>query len=254
MSNILVVDDELYIRDLLRSALSMKGHNVVTCPSAGQSLELVSKGSFDLILLDIEIAGESGISVLRAIRETSRTLPVVVYSGAVTSELEKEAMEAGANEVLSKTVEIPELVERIEKIAAARDRIFEGSSKRKEKTVLLVDDEAAIRNMLKSFFRSKGFNTIEASSGEEAVRISGTGKFSVALLDMNMAGIDGLETLKRLLEINPKLGVVMVTSDQDDEKIRKAIALGAYGYVLKPFDFLYLELVVMSKLVIADNG
>ena len=66
--------------------------------------------------------------------------------------------------------------------------------------------------------------------------------------------MDGLATLERLLEINPKLGIVMVTAVQDDEKIKKALELGAYGYVVKPFDFLYLELVVMSKLAIAESN
>jgi DNA-binding NarL/FixJ family response regulator len=68
-----------------------------------------------------------------------------------------------------------------------------------------------------------------------------------------MPGMDGLTALTKLLEINPKLGVVMTTGIQDEEKVKKAIELGAYGYVLKPFDFLYLELVVMSKLVIAES-
>ena len=69
-----------------------------------------------------------------------------------------------------------------------------------------------------------------------------------------MPGMDGLTTLEKLLEINPKLGIVMVTGRQDDESIKTAIGLGAYGYVLKPFDFLYLELVVMSKLAIVERG
>lgn len=65
--------------------------------------------------------------------------------------------------------------------------------------------------------------------------------------------MDGLATLEELLKIRPKLGVVMSTVDKDDEKVKRVVELGAYGYILKPFDFLYLELVVMSKLVIAEN-
>ena len=68
-----------------------------------------------------------------------------------------------------------------------------------------------------------------------------------------MPGMDGLETLPKLLEINPQLGILMASGVQDDEKVKKAVELGAYGYVLKPFDFLYLELVVMSRLAIAEK-
>ena len=76
----------------------------------------------------------------------------------------------------------------------------------------------------------------------------------MVLLDIKMPGMDGITILRELLKLNPKLGVVMVTGIEDSEKVKEAIEVGAYSYVLKPFDFLYLELVVMSKLAIADNG
>ncbi|GEM_PF-6752591 len=76
----------------------------------------------------------------------------------------------------------------------------------------------------------------------------------VGLLDVVMPGLGGLATLKKLLEIDPKLGVVMATGQQDDQTVKQAIELGASGYVLKPFDLLYLELVVLSRLMIAATA
>jgi len=255
MPKILVVDDEVRIRELLRKSFTMAGYEVVTVPTAQQSLELIFKEPFDLILLDVRLSlGESGISILKKIREFQRKVPVVVYSGVLTPELEIEARRAGANEVLSKDIDILQLVAQIGKIMKSKDRLFQGPSAKKEKIVLIVDDEEGILRVLREFFNRKGYKTREARSGEEAVRLARAEKISVVLLDMKMPGMDGLDTLKNLLEINPKLGVVMVTGVQDDEKVKKAIELGAYGYVLKPFDFLYLELVVMSKLIIAENG
>jgi DNA-binding NarL/FixJ family response regulator len=70
---------------------------------------------------------------------------------------------------------------------------------------------------------------------------------------MNMGGMNGIDTLREILKIYPTLGVVMATGEEDDEKVHKAMEIGAYGYVLKPFDFLYLELVVASKLSIAGS-
>ena len=70
---------------------------------------------------------------------------------------------------------------------------------------------------------------------------------------MNMGGMNGIETLKKILALHPTLGVVMATGNENDEKVRSAMELGAYGYVLKPFDFLYLELVVAAKFSIAEN-
>ena len=253
MAQILVVDDELEIRELLRKALGMKGYKVATVPSARQALEIIFQEPFDLILLDIKLGQESGISVLKKIREFHTKIPVVIYSGAVTIELEKEARAAGANEVLSKNIEITQLVAQIAKIVKAKDRIFQSSEKKQERPVLIVDDDKEIRHLLRDFFKTKGYKTLEAESGESAIQLVRSEKVFSVLLDIQMPGMDGLVTLENLLKIDPTLGVVMVTAVQDDEKVKKAIELGAYGYVLKPFDFLYLELAVISKLAIAGS-
>lgn len=250
---ILVVDDEISVRELLRDVLSKKGFNVTTVPTAAQSLAIIFQEPFDLIVLDIKLAQDSGIQVLRKIRELHKKIPVVIYSGVITVELEKEARAAGANEVLSKNVEVTRLAEQIAKIIKAKDRIFPDSARKKEKPVLIVDDEDEVRRVVRDFLKAKGHSTLEAENGERALGLARTEKIGAVLLDMRMPGMDGLATLEKLLEINPKLGVVMVTAEQDDEKVKKAMELGAYGYVLKPFDFLYLELVVMSKLTIAEG-
>jgi DNA-binding NtrC family response regulator len=254
MEKILVVDDEVNIRELLRKALEKRGYQAVTVPSAEQALELIFKEPFDLILLDVRLSSqESGVSILKKIRETQKKVPVVVYSGVLTQELETEALSAGANEVLSKNMDILQLVERLSKIMGAKDRLFREPSERKEKTILIVDDQEGLRRILREFLVRKGYKIFEAGNGREALEIARREKLSGVLLDLQMPVMDGITTLRKLLEINPKLGVIMTTGVQDEEKVKEAMAAGAYGYILKPFDFLYLELVVMSKLAIAEN-
>jgi two-component system response regulator (stage 0 sporulation protein F) len=255
MAKILVVDDEVGIRELLRKALDREGYEVITVSTAKQSLELIFKEPFDLILLDVKLSPEdSGISILQKIREFQKKVPVVIYSGVLTPELEKEARLAGADEVLSKDIDILQLVAQLGKIIKAKYRLIQQPSEKKEKFLLIVDDEEGIRRVLREFFRRKGYNTLEAQNGEEALQVIRSDKISVVLLDIQMPGMDGLTTLTKLLEINPKLAVVMTTGMQDEEKVKKAIELGAYCYILKPFDFLYLELVVMSRLIIAESN
>jgi DNA-binding NtrC family response regulator len=254
MAKILIVDDEVRIRELLRKALGREGFEVVSVPSAEQSLEIIFKEPFDLLLLDVRLAGESGLSVLKKVREFQRNVPIVIYSGALTPELELEARQAGANEVLSKDMDVLQLVGQIKRIVKAKERIFHDPIGQETKSLLIVDDEEGVRRVLREFFKRKGFDVFEAESGEKALQVIRSKEVSAVLLDMRMPGMDGLETLKKILEINPNLGVVMATAEQDDEKIKRAIELGAYSYVLKPFDFAYLELVVMSKLTIAGSG
>ncbi|MCM8780446.1 MAG: response regulator [Candidatus Omnitrophica bacterium] len=254
MAKILIVDDEVNVRELLRKGLTNAGYEVVSVPSAEQTLEIIFKEPFDLLLLDVRLSSrESGISLLKRIRHYRSDIPIVIYSGALTPELEIEARQAGANEVLSKDMDILQLVAQIRRIVRGKDRLFNKAPLSKDKTILIVDDEEGIRRILSEFFRRKGYKTIEAQDGQQALDIVRSQEVSVVLLDIQMPGMDGLTTLTRLLEINPRLGVVMATGVQDEDKVRRAIELGAYGYVLKPFDFLYLELVVMSKLAIAEG-
>ena len=253
MAKILVADDELGIRELLYQVFREKGHEVTTAINAHQAVGMVSSQPFDLIILDNSMPGETGVSLLKKIRSSRNQVPIVIYSGFITAELEKEARSAGATEVLGKGLDIDILSNRIGQILKAGGRLLETSGNSQDKLILVVDDEPSIRKLLSDFFRLKNYRTLEAANGNEAIQLAISQKPTVALLDMHMPGMDGLATLKQLLEIAPKLGVVMATAEQNDEMVKKAMKLGAYGYVLKPFDFLYLELVVMSKLFIAEN-
>ncbi len=253
MSHILVVDDDLQIRELARNVLSDAGHKIVTVPSAEQAFEEVNSRIFDLILLDVNMSGESGVSFLKKIRAAKNATPIVVYSGMITTDDEKELRMAGANEIIRKGESVGKLTAQIEKVLKASGHLFQEPLKTSDRAILIVDDEHAIRMLLTSFFRSKNFRTVEAENGQKAIEAAQREKPLAVLLDIQMPVMDGLTTLQKLLQIYPKLGVVMVTAEQDDEKVHRAIDLGAYGYVIKPFDFVYLDLVVMSKLIIAGS-
>ncbi len=254
MARVLVVDDELQIREFLYELLHRKGHVVASAIHAEMALEIISREVFDLIILDIRMPGESGVTLLKKVRSSQNNVPIVIYSGLITAEEEKEARRAGANEILQKGIAVNVLGERIDRILRAKEQIFQKTPSHENKRLLIVDDDKTIRDMLFRFFRSKNFAAHVAKNGEEALELARAEEPLAVLLDMRMGeGMDGIATLQKLREMYPKLGVVMVTGEQDDELVRKAMELGAYGYILKPFDFLYLELVVLSKLIIAGN-
>src|SRR3989338_2944434 len=255
MTNILVVDDEVQLRELIAKVLGANGYEVTTAPRVDQAISAMEQKAFDLILTDINMPGESGISLVKKIRQSQNKTPIVVYSGSVTTEMEKELREMGANEVLRKDVGVQVLAEQIGKIVKAKDRIFKAPFAQSEKTILIIDDDEAIRKLLRDFFKAKNYNIREAENGEKGIEMASQEKPSVVLLDMQMPGMDGLATLKKLMEIHPGLGVLIMTgTHKQEDVVNQALALGAYGYFLKPFDFLYLELVVTSKLVIAESN
>lgn len=101
--------------------------------------------------------------------------------------------------------------------------------------VLIVDDEAAIRRALRPPLVELGFQIHEASRGEEALQLLHSTQVDVVLLDINMPGIGGIETLRRIRAAAPRLPVLMVTVlDGEEEKV-EALELGADDYITKPF-------------------
>ena len=101
--------------------------------------------------------------------------------------------------------------------------------------VLLVDDEPAIRRALKTPLHELGFQVVEASRGEEALHLVRTGTFDVVLLDVNMPGIGGMQTLVRLRVLSPRLPILMLTVRDDEQDKVEALEAGADDYITKPF-------------------
>ncbi len=106
----------------------------------------------------------------------------------------------------------------------------------KQNKILIVDDEIRIRNILKLLFEKKKFYVKIAESGEKAIEISYKENFDVILLDMNMKGINGLETMEKLQSLQENAQYIFVTAFGTVHDAVEAIKNGAYNFVTKPFD------------------
>jgi two-component system, OmpR family, KDP operon response regulator KdpE len=112
---------------------------------------------------------------------------------------------------------------------------LEGTMMRLNK-VLVVDDEAQMRRVLRASLMVHGYDVVEASSGEEALEALNDEPCDLILLDLNLPGIDGVDTCRAIRSTS---GVpVIVVSIRDSDKDRAAaLAAGANDYVTKPFSF-----------------
>lgn len=116
--------------------------------------------------------------------------------------------------------------------------------------LMIVDDEADVREFAANFFRRRKIDTVVASSGEEAIEVAAKEKPDLILLDIKMEGIDGIETLKRLKEKNPSVKAIMVTGRKPEEQESFEICknLGVLDYVHKPLELDELEKIVFKHL------
>jgi two-component system, OmpR family, KDP operon response regulator KdpE len=102
---------------------------------------------------------------------------------------------------------------------------------------LVIDDERPLRAVLRTSLTSRGFVVEEAGSAEEALEILAQREFDIALLDINMPGMGGLEACRQIREISPRMGIVMATVRDGEADMVKALEMGADDYVTKPFRF-----------------
>ncbi len=105
-----------------------------------------------------------------------------------------------------------------------------------EISVLIVDDVSNMRSLLASSLRSLDItNILEASSSLDAIEIYQNKKSDIIFLDLQMPKVDGFEALKQIREINNNAFIVIVSGENSIINVKKAIQLGANGFIVKPY-------------------
>lgn len=101
-------------------------------------------------------------------------------------------------------------------------------------SILITDDDSGSREALRDMVEPEGYRTLLASSGEEALDIVREESVHLALLDMHMPRLTGLETVALVHQINALLPCILVTADANDELMRQAFSVHAYSVIPKP--------------------
>jgi DNA-binding NtrC family response regulator len=102
--------------------------------------------------------------------------------------------------------------------------------------ILVADDEASVRDSLKSWFEEEGYPVDVAGSGKEALEKLTQQQWDIYLLDIKMPGMDGLELQKRIRKVDPNSTIILMTAYASVETAVEAMKQGAYDYVVKPID------------------
>jgi len=119
--------------------------------------------------------------------------------------------------------------------------------------LLLIDDEVDVQYSFRRIFDGSDIELHTASSGEEGLRLIPTLKPDLVLSDIRMAGLNGLETLRRIRQLDPQLPVILMTAYGTTQTAIEAMKLGAYDYLLKPFDVPRLKQLVANALKAARD-
>jgi DNA-binding response OmpR family regulator len=252
MSTILVVDDERLICDLLRSVLSRHGHDILTASNGREGLELFKKHRPRYTLLDLRMPEMNGIEVLKHIRGIDPQAAVMVLTAWGSDALEQQARQLGVVDFLSKGLSLDALVEAMERTlprsaqeasAAAGDGDF----------ILLVDDEAQIRDLLERFLSLRGYKVRVASDGQQALTMVKQEAPHLIVLDVDMPGLNGVEVLRQLRGRKFTGGVILLSASQDDKLLREALDLGSVDVMSKPVDLERLALAIQVGCIVSEQ-
>lgn len=229
---ILVADDEPLLRRMYESYLSTEGYEVVAASDGEEAIRRARSDGPDLVITDVKMPRTDGYEVCRALKEDKETrhVPVVIVS-ALGGEFDvNRGFQAGANEYLTKPLDLEELRERI-------DSIFRGIETRGRETVLVTVPDAVERSALEYGLAQQGFEAITASDGEEALVLARELAPSLVIVDAQLPGIDAGVFAKRLRENLRTRDIPLVLLAGKGARLTREARkqVGAHAALTKPY-------------------
>jgi CheY-like chemotaxis protein len=109
--------------------------------------------------------------------------------------------------------------------------------------VLVVDDDPTILEVVSTFLESKGYSVETSVNGQQALESIEQVEFDLVISDIEMAGMNGFELLRRIRESYPKIGIILMTGYEEAHPLSAALRAGADGYISKPFSLRKFSLI-----------
>ncbi len=222
--HLLIVDDQINLLTTLKFVFEDSGFNVTMVSSGQEAIEKVKEIVFDLALLDINMPEMDGLQTFMEIKKCSPTTSVIMMTGNKENIQVRKCIEEGAVTVVYKPFAVNKLIELMGNVL-------------NRPIVLVVDDKRDDRVMLRNVLEIQGYRVFEASSGMDALDKVKKGNFDICLIDFKMPGMNGLETIDEIKEINPDVGVILMSAYTVEDAIRTEIKdKRGIAFIRKPYD------------------
>jgi CheY-like chemotaxis protein len=200
---------------------------LITAETGLECMALLEQGDVDLAFIDVNMPDMSGMEAVGRVRFKGNRTFVTLMSGRSDERRLKVARQIRAYEYLVKPFSAGDVLDII--------RTYQSVAKRTR--TLIVDDSRTIRQVILRVLNRSVFNLAidEAASGERALKLFADGSYDLVFLDYNMPGLDGLDTLRRILSGEPNTKVIMISAERNDDHVRGTLDAGAVTFLHKPF-------------------
>jgi len=278
-TSVLIVDDERDFVEMLSLILKDGGIEVGGAFDGKECLEILATEDFDVVILDVWMPGLSGIETLKEIKKCYPLVEVIMLTGHGTAQDAVRAMKTGAFDYLLKPTDFDDLSNKLkaagirkkkqeERIENAKNQSISkvlpkeseqrlilqkddrvgaetpdksAAASKVHTEILIVDDEKEFVEMIGLRLEAAGHNVSSAYDGKECLDILSRKNIDVVFLDLEMPGMNGIETLRKIKEKYPLVEVIILTAFATIETAVLGMKLGAYDYLLKPPDFVELK-------------
>ncbi len=239
LARLLLVDDETDFLESLGKALRRRGFEVHALPRAEPALELLERGGIDVAVLDVKMPGLDGIGLFRVMKRRWPEVPVIMLTGHGTVQQAFQTSREGAFEYLAKPCDVDRLAD------LARSAVTKGRQEAARPAaaeeglgdairVLLVDDEEEFLEVHARLLRRRGFEVETAPDARAGLAVVEARGCDVAVVDLRMPGMDGIELLKEIKRVRPGVEVVVLTGQPSVSTALKAVREGAFDFASKP--------------------
>ncbi len=264
MATILVIDDERLICDLLQIVLGSHGHEVVIATNGHEALKAFVEREPRLVVVDICMPGIDGIELLKQIQWMDPFAAVMVLTGAESNNLKNYAMELGVTDYLNKGVPLDRLMRAVNvalKRTRRESRVRPCSEEQKRPigllqepaSVMVVDDDPVIRELLAAFLTQRGYQVLTARDGEAALAVVNEKSPGLIILDIHLPDMNGVAVLRELRAREYHGGVIVLSGTREERMLKDMLSMGAVDLMTKPFDLERLALSVQVGLILTNR-
>ncbi|WP_426168898.1 response regulator [Pseudoduganella sp. R-34] len=246
LKRVLVVEDDESQSSSLAALLAGRHVEVVRCLSGHEAIELLARGHFDCMVLDLGLQDMSGYQVLEAMQATPglRHLPVVIHSGQDLTREQLRMLNRYARSVIIKGTHSPERL--LSEVQLFLHSVEQGGHATRQEAlalagsrVLVVDDDMRNLFSLASLLGDRGVEVLEAENGQEALdRLASEGRVDAVLMDIMMPQMDGYEAMRRIRADARfrDLPIIAMTAKAMPGDHQHCLEAGASDYLAKPID------------------
>jgi DNA-binding NtrC family response regulator len=223
--SILIVDDDVDTCRNLSDILTDLGYHAETAHDGSSALDLLRRRAYDVALLDLKMPGMDGVTLYREIKKMKAGTVAIIVTAYASSETAREALAAGAWQVLPKPVDFPRLLGLVGEALG-------------QPLVLVVDDDPDLCANLWDLLRERSYRVALAHNVPMAAAQLREQAFKVVLIDLKLPQGDGSEVFQLVRKTNPEARAVVITGhrSETDQLIQRLLNEGADAVCYKPFD------------------